>query len=261
MSARRLKSAVRSVLNRITGHVPVSSGITILKEPAASALSSGWQDHDIAKRQHDAFRAVVADMHAGHVREDFAALVAAMKKIALESSSAIPAISVVEIGAGSGWNSEVLQHLLQRPLQYTGLDYSEAMMRLGQSTYPDIPFVVGDATQLPLADDCCDVLLSGTVLMHVLDYEDAIRESRRVTRRWCIFHTIPVLQNRETTVLQKRAYGVPVVEIVFNEARLLQTFEARGLRCIQAIDSIPHGYLDDIVGESVTAKTYLCETM
>src|SRR5438067_2396943 len=89
MSVKRLKSAARSVLNRITGHVPASSGITILKEPATTALSSGWQDHEIAKRQHDAFRAVVADMHAGRVREDFAALAAAMKKIPLENHSAI----------------------------------------------------------------------------------------------------------------------------------------------------------------------------
>jgi ubiquinone/menaquinone biosynthesis C-methylase UbiE len=256
MITRQLKSVARSALNRITGRVPASSGITILESSSSieqKSLTTGWQDSEIAQRQHDAFRAVLADMHAGRVREDFAALVAAMKEVPENNPS------VIEVGAGSGWNSEVLARLLGRPIDYIGLDYSESMMRLGRRCYPQLPFIVGDASLLPLADACCSVLISGTVLMHVLRYDDAIRESRRVSRRWCIFHTIPVLQHRDTIVLQKKAYGVPVVEIVFNEDGLKRTFETCGLRCIQSFESIPHHYLDGVAGEPVSARTYLCE--
>jgi len=56
--------------------------------------------------------------------------------------------------------------------------------------------------------------------MHVLEYRQAIAESVRVTRKWCIFHTVPVMLYRSTTLLQKRAYGEPVVEIIFNQAEL-----------------------------------------
>lgn len=248
---------IKSVLKRLLGRVDTSSEIQILHERPAAALHTGWQERDIAQRQHDAFRAVVADMHAGRVREDFTALAAAMTAVMRDVANETP--SVIEVGAGSGWNSEVLDHLLRKTIRYTGLDYSETMMRIGRTTYPQVPFVVGDAAQLPLATQCCDVLISGTVLMHVLNYEDAIRESRRVARHWCIFHTIPVLKARETTVLQKRAYGVPVVEIVFNEAHLLRMFESATLRCVKKFESIPHRYLDAVVGESVSARTYLCE--
>jgi SAM-dependent methyltransferase len=256
MIRKRLKSAARSVLNRLTGRIPASSGITILDgatDAPPDFLSSGWRDREIAARQQSAFRAVLAEMYAGRVREDFAALAAMMREIRMQDPA------VIEVGSGSGWNGEVMRYLLGGPIRYTGVDYSEWMTRLGKTAYPGDAFIVGDAAELPLADASCDVLLSGTVLMHVLRYEDAIRESRRVSRRWCLFHTIPVLRVRDTTMIRKHAYGVPVVEIVFNEARLLRSFEAFGLRRIKTVDSIPHRYLDGVVGEPVPARTYLCE--
>jgi hypothetical protein len=45
------------------------------------------------------------------------------------------------------------------------------MFRLGQKLYPERPFAASDATALPLRTASCDILLSGTVLMHVIDID------------------------------------------------------------------------------------------
>jgi ubiquinone/menaquinone biosynthesis C-methylase UbiE len=120
--------------------------------------------------------------------------------------------------------------------------------------------VVGDATALPFADGAFETVLNGVSLMHILRYDLAVAESRRVARRWCIFHTVPITQKRPTTVLRKLAYGGPVVEIVLNEKELLTLIENHGLRVRQVFESIPHIYLDKVLSDTVSARTYLCET-
>ncbi len=165
---------------------------------------------------------------------------------------------IVEVGCGSGWNREVLAHLLKRKIRYVGMDWSYAMASHGQRMYSGVPFVVGDAACLPLGDGACDILVSGTVLMHVLDYRRAIQESRRVARRWCILHTMPVVQKRPTTILRKFAYGVPVAEIIFNEQELVELIEANCMTVREIFESFPYD-LGELLEEPTGNRTYLCE--
>jgi hypothetical protein len=95
--------------------------------------------------------------------------------------------------------------------------------------------------------------------MHLIGYQQAIQESQRVTRRWCILHTIPLVKQRPTTVIRKLAYGSPVVEVVFNIEEFLQLMEASDLVPRQVLENIPHEYLDRLMGEPVAVRTYLCE--
>ena len=167
---------------------------------------------------------------------------------------------IIEVGCGSGWNAEVLTYLLGRPIRYIGMDYSKAMVDLGKRCYPDMPFVVGDATQLPLRDKACDILVSGTVLMHLLRYSEAMAESRRVARRWCIFHTVPVVQRRPTTIMRKFAYRSPVLEIIFNEPELLGLISDSGLVVRNTLESMSYE-IADVLGERAMTLTYLCEVI
>jgi len=191
-------------------------------------------------------------MRSGQYREDFRALAEAVRSTGLQNPL------LVEVGCGSGWNSEVLSRLLDYPVRYIGTDYSLGMVRLGREHYRTTPFAVCDATGLPLADASCDILLSGTVLLHLFDYEKAIQESRRVSRRFVIFHTVTVHSNRETTLLKKRAYGEWVVEVVFNENHLCSLFSKVGLTVRQVIDSIPYD-LAHVTGDHSSTRTYVCE--
>jgi SAM-dependent methyltransferase len=230
-----------------------SAHCEVIYTDISTELLRGWKDPSVAAKQQAAFNPVLDALRQGKPREDFTALAAAVERTQIRDPL------IVEVGCGSGWNSEVLERLLDRPVRYVGMDYAHTMVALGKRTYTSARFVTGDATALPFHDAACDILLSGTVLMHLLGYRRAIAESRRVSRRWCIFHTVPVVHARPTSRLKKRAYGSPVVEIVFNEQELQELFETNQLALRATFPSIRHAYLDDLLSEPVQAQTYLCE--
>jgi ubiquinone/menaquinone biosynthesis C-methylase UbiE len=246
---RFLPSPLRRWLRQVRS---VSEEYAIIDYDTATQLPCGWLDPATARRQHSAFVPLLEHMRNGHPRADFAALAAAVEATGLDEPL------LVEVGCGSGWNSEVLTHLLQRTVRYVGVDYAFAMAALACQQYPQARFVVGEAPRLPLRDGGCEILVLGTVLMHVLGYRDAIRESRRVTRQWCILHTVPILRRRATTLLSKRAYDQPTVEIIFNEGELKQLLQDTGLAVRNTFESIPYN-LESVLGESTTTRTYLCE--
>jgi len=212
---------------------------------------NGWRSRATAKSQHEAFAPLVEAARVSRPRQDF--VVAAQ---AIETTGLADPL-VVEVGCGSGYYSEVLPMLLGHPVRYIGVDYAPSMTTLAHRVYPEVPLVTGDACHLPLKTECCDILLSGTSLMHIADYGQAIAESVRVSRQWCIFHTVPVMANRATTFLRKRAYGEPVIEVIFNQAELEALFTANGLVIHQIFESIPYD-LSAVLGERTWTLTYLC---
>lgn len=261
LARKVLPTGVRRALRRWLGGsrdaqetVSVSFDYEIMESEVPPELLRGWQNQTVAVRQHRAFAPLLEQMYGGKPREDFAAIANAVRMSGLEDPL------IVEAGCGSGWNSEVLTYLLKRPVRYIGLDYSPAMTSLGKRYYPDSQFAVGDATALPLRDEACDILISGGVLMHLLGYREAIYESRRVARHWCIFHTVPVLHRRETTVLRKRAYGESTVEVIFNEGELYHLLEQCTLAVRHVLGNIPYD-LKAVLGEPTATKTYVCEVM
>jgi ubiquinone/menaquinone biosynthesis C-methylase UbiE len=191
-------------------------------------------------------------MHAGNPRLDFTVAAQALLMTGLDSST------LLEVGCGSGYYSEVLPLLSGRTVQYTGLDYSPAMVDVARENYPGSEFVVGDATALPFAENSFDIVMNGVSLMHILGYKDAIAESGRVARKWCIFHTVPLLVSRQTTVLTKNAYGSPTVEVIFNEDELRTLLKENGMNIRHTLESIPYD-LSDVLGERTVTQTFVCE--
>jgi ubiquinone/menaquinone biosynthesis C-methylase UbiE len=221
---------------------------------AARASLDGWFDRSVAERQDAAFTKLIAAMEEGRPRRDLTVFAEAIRATGVERGT------LLEIGCGSGYYSRVLARLVGPGIAYTGLDYSEAMIELARERYPDVAFVVGDATALPFGDASFDIAVNGVALMHIPDYAAAVAEARRVARSWCIFHTVPVLARRATTFLRKNAYGSPTIEIILNEDELLGIFAARGLAVRRVIESLPYD-LSAVLGESTTTKTYLCEAI
>ena len=248
-----LKGWFRQAICHEQPMIPVQ-GYEILKGEIPSESNHGWQVPDVAKRQHAAFTPLLQQMRAGNSREDFSALAEAIRLTQMDNPL------VVEVGCGSAWNKEVLEKSLHATVRYVGLDYGVEMLKTARATYSGIVTLVGDAVVLPFRNESIDILISGTLLMHLMSYQKAIEESRRVSRRWCIFHTVPLLQIRETTVLRKDAYGQPTREIIFNNAELHAIFTANGLRVRAAIDSLPYD-LQPLFGELTVTKTFVCEVM
>ena len=73
-------------------------------------------------------------------------------KLCSDALNAIPGtapLSLLEVGCASGYYTEVIDKLAPRPFHYTGVDFSEEMIRLAKQYYPESRFLVADARVLP----------------------------------------------------------------------------------------------------------------
>lgn len=235
---------------RILSHVPATYGYKLIRpDQVDSNLLSGWQNQAIPQDQRRLVGDELARMYCGDVERVYHVAAEAVRATGLQNPL------IVEVGSASGYYSEVLTHLLGKSIHYLGIDFSFAMIQSARQFYPDLSFLVADATALPLPNSYCDILFSPALLMHVPAYEQGVRESARVTRSWCIFHKTPVIQSGPTKYFTKYAYGVPVVELVFNEADLLDLFSQEHLQVTDVfiVEQYPLGEL----GLSVDLKTYV----
>jgi len=87
--------------------------------------------------------------------------------------------TVLDLAAGTGTSS--------LPFAAAGAtvvssDFSLGMLTEGRRRYPDLPFVGGDATSLPFADDSFDAVTISFGLRNVVDVAGALAEMHRVTR-------------------------------------------------------------------------------
>lgn len=229
----------------------VLSGVDEAKGAAAS--SGGWLAARTVTRQERAYQGLIAAMKRGEPRLDF--------RVAAEAVDATGIVNprLLEVGCGSGYYSEVLATLLPGGVQYTGIDYSDAMIARARASYLSTAFEVADATRLSYADGAFEIVFNGVSLMHIIDYQAAIREAARVASRYCIFHTVPVFDDHPTTFLSKYAYGAPVVEIVFGKPELMKLCHDAGLRLERQWPGIPYD-VHEVTGHHSTTETYLFAT-
>lgn len=207
---RNMKTSIRG------GLVPVCI------DKISPKLCNGWKAGSIPAAQNQIVAHELQEMYAGRVTKTYSALAEAVRLTGQENGK------IIEVGCATGYYYEVLRYLLGHNIQYRGIDYSEAMIAEARLKYPGIPFEVGDATRLPLPNEAFDILISGCVLLHVLDYKKAIAESARVTRKWVIFHRTPVT-NGATSYFKKKAYGVPCMEVHFSKEEFKLICENNGL--------------------------------
>jgi SAM-dependent methyltransferase len=215
-----------------------------------TASSAGWLAARTVTRQERAYRGLIADMKRGEPRLDFRVAAEAVAETGMAHAK------LVEIGCGSGCYSEVFSTLLPSRIDYTGVDYSQAMIARARTQYPSTAFEVADATRLPYADASFDIVFNGVSLMHIVDYQAVIRETARVARRFCIFHTVPVFLDHPTTFLSKYAYGAPVVEIIFDKQELMSLCHNAGLRIVREWACIPYDMFE-ITGHHSATETCL----
>ena len=235
-------------------HILTSTDYTVLgsveEARNAAASSSGWLAARTVARQERAYRGLIADMKNGEPRLDFAVAAAAV------AATGIATPRLLEIGCGSGYYCEVLAQLVPGGVRYSGIDYSEAMIARARSNYPSISFEVADATRLPYPEGAFDIVFNGVSLMHIIDYQAAIREAARVAGRYCVLHTVPVFDSHQTTYLRKFAYGAPVVEVIFGKTELMSLCRDAGLLLEREWPCIPYDVFE-VTGHHSKTETYL----
>lgn len=199
-------------------------------DEVAKECANTWLDPAIPERQYElAVRSELASFRMGGKVAPFNALLACLGHLDMGFSP-----SLLDIGASSGMYSEVLE-LAGYGFEYRACDFSPAFAVLAEKLYPGIAFDVADARSLPYADNAFDVVMSGGTIMHIREYGQVIREAARVASKYVIFHRTPITADH-TSFWVKDAYGIPCLEIHFNELELLSLFMESGLEILHIED-------------------------
>jgi len=90
-----------------------------------------------------------------------------------------PGEVVLDLAAGTGTSSQPFR---DRGATVVPCDFSVGMLRVGKQARPRLPFVAGDGTRLPFADDTFDAVTISFGLRNIVDPDAGLRELRRVTR-------------------------------------------------------------------------------
>ena len=97
----------------------------------------------------------------------------------LQAVAPRPGERVLDLAAGTGTSSD--------PFRDAGAfvvpcDFSQGMLGVGKEARPHLPFVAGDGTRLPFADDTFDAVTISFGLRNIVDPDAGLREMLRVTR-------------------------------------------------------------------------------
>ena len=243
----RLLAFASQAFPRASSRVLASAGYSFDLDKFGPDAFRVW-DSSTAARQDRAWGPLVDQAIAGSPREDIVALYSALE------STGITAGSILEVGCGGGYNSELIAHRAPG-LQYTGIDLSESMVAVSREKYPQRDFRVASALELPFDDDSFDVVLDGVALLHIPDWRAAIGEYLRVATGFVILQGL-TLSDHETVTFGKYAYGQPSRELIFNRAEILAECESRGLRLVASHPADDYD-LEPFLGVSTVSETWV----
>jgi SAM-dependent methyltransferase len=88
-------------------------------------------------------------------------------------------MSVLDVACGPGYVSDVARKAGAIP---TGIDFSEKMLTIAKTTFPDLSFIQGDAQNLPFEDASFDRVLVNFGLLHLSLPEKGCAEACRVLK-------------------------------------------------------------------------------
>jgi ubiquinone/menaquinone biosynthesis C-methylase UbiE len=88
-------------------------------------------------------------------------------------------MSALDVACGPGYVSAAVKQLGAVP---TGIDFSEKMLAIAKTILPDVPFLQGDAQDLPFEDASFDRVLANFGLLHVSQPQKACAEACRVLK-------------------------------------------------------------------------------
>jgi demethylmenaquinone methyltransferase/2-methoxy-6-polyprenyl-1,4-benzoquinol methylase len=90
-----------------------------------------------------------------------------------------PGERVLDLAAGTGTSSVPFA---EAGALVVPCDFSQGMLAVGKQARPALPFVAGDGTRLPFADDSFDAVTISFGLRNIVDSDAGLAEMRRVTR-------------------------------------------------------------------------------
>ena len=151
---------------------------------------------------------------------------------------------LLDIGCGTGASRQIYRNHVRR---YVGIDLCARAVRQARREHPDTSWMVADATSLPFAEACFDVVAFSSVLHHVPDFAVALEEAFRVLRPGgVVFSFDPNLWHPAMALLRHpqsplyQSHGVSPNERPLTERQLRKAFLSAGFPapCVEAHSGI-----------------------
>lgn len=104
-----------------------------------------------------------------------------------------PGDRLLDVGCGAGHYLRSLNHVVDVPFDYLGLDATPGYVELAKKALAGRPrtrFGVADIYRLGEADAAHDVVMCNNVLLHLPSIEQPLRELCRVARRFVLIRTM-----------------------------------------------------------------------
>lgn len=105
--------------------------------------------------------------------------------VLLQEVKALHPISVLDVGCGEGFTLAKLKKAkIGKTLE--GIEYVDDAITLGKKLHPSLKIKKGTIYKLPYKANSFDVVLCTEVLEHLEDPEHALRELKRVTKKYLV---------------------------------------------------------------------------
>lgn len=219
----------------------------ISQSEVTQAHLDAWKNETIPQQQRALVQKELDLMYSGKSLEVCDVLARVLSPLVKNDTS------LLEIGCASGYYYEILSYLLNKKLNYTGVDYSEALINLAKEFYPKAHFITADGANIPLESNSKDIVISAGVLLHVPNYVEQIKESIRISNRYVIFHKTPICKLQPTKFQEKEAYGIKTVELIFNLNEFEQVITNQGLEILESVE------FNKNLNKDTSMMTFLCK--
>ena len=164
-------------------------------------------------------------------------LLQAQEALLVEALSPVEGRRVLDVGTGTG---RAAIGLAQRGASVVGVDASAEMLRVASARVrevaPRVTLGLADAHALPFADRSVDAAVSLRVLMHAMDWRQALGELCRVSR-WRVIVDFPALGSFAALESAARRFGNVFgrrfeAYRVISERDVRRAFAAHGFRVV-----------------------------
>lgn len=222
----KLKQVIKTVVMRKR---------TLRSKRTLGATGDSWRNSKIPEEQLKVVDKELEELRSGNPPSVYT--------VAAEALNAIPGnnrLTLLDMGCASGYYSEVISTLTGKRFEYTGADYSGAMLTVARKRYPDIRFMNLDIRHIGLPDKSYDVVLSGAVIVHVEEWKEVVKELTRIARSYLILHRTPVTDGKSYRTQDKSYAGVPIFFNTFNKNELMDIILEYGFKKILEMNVYPH---------------------
>jgi ubiquinone/menaquinone biosynthesis C-methylase UbiE len=211
------------------------------EDESVADYGEAWLSSEIPEKQWAVAKPQIDRLQNGELTPEFAGFIRAIR-VGLHGQLNMER-RLLEIGCSSGYYGKVLSHAFPE-IEYVGVDFSNDFIKFGQQKFSDLNLHIGDTTDLRFDDQEFEIVVSGSVLLHVYEWKLAVKETCRVTSNLLIVHRTPA-STKETALFVKKAYGVKMIEWTFNEQELVKEVTQHNFHLIESFPVYPGDEISD----------------